>query len=306
MTEGPRANAWQAFWRDRPAGGRNPGCLPHDGGALATLQRTAWHGFAAALPANARTLDIGTGDGRVMHWMREVRGDLDCQGIDLSPTLPPAPPGTVSTGGIAMEHLPFPAAHFDAVTSQFALEYGDLPVAFAQVARVLRPGGSVGMLTHRADGPLLQHNLARKGAIAWAIEAKALPEAARLSLRALPPHAGAIPSAFGDAVAEAEASFGKQSPAFEIAEAIRQALARTASDGADAARGMIDRIEALAIGESGRIAALEQACRAIADEDALRETLRRVGLEQVAARPLSVAPGDGSFADFRHLVSRRG
>jgi len=49
------------------------------------------------------------------------------------------------------EAIPFKDAVFDAVLSRVALPYMDIPKAVAEIARVLRPGGAIWLVLHRAD-----------------------------------------------------------------------------------------------------------------------------------------------------------
>ena len=98
------AKAWGDFWANN-SGGDGSGCLPDRWAVIEQAQQSAWHGFIADLQEGARVLDLATGDGRVLRWMKEKRGDLSLTGIDLAPRLPPAPSGTETRGGIAMEDI---------------------------------------------------------------------------------------------------------------------------------------------------------------------------------------------------------
>ena len=112
-------DAWGEFWARQQAGSGG-GCLPDGWRGIDAVQRRAWQTFAETLPDHAAILDLATGDGRVMRWMLEARPDLHCSGVDLAPPRPPAKEGAKVHPGVAMEDLPFEAAAFDAVVSQFA------------------------------------------------------------------------------------------------------------------------------------------------------------------------------------------
>ena len=146
MVGQPKDDAWGDFWALNARGntrGKTGGCLPQRWAAIEQAQQSSWLGFIEALPEGARVLDLATGDGRVLGWMRAKRPDLDLTGIDLSPSLPPPPAGTRTMAGIPMEQLPFEDDHFHAVVSQFGFEYGDVSKVSAEIGRVLAPDGKV-------------------------------------------------------------------------------------------------------------------------------------------------------------------
>ena len=253
------AAAWSDFWAAN-AGATQGGCLPQRWAAIESAQRTAWRGFIANLPEGARLLDLATGDGRVLGWMRADRSDLALEGIDLAPDLPAAPEGTSTRGGVAMEALPFPDATFAAVVSQFGFEYGDVAKVAAEIARVLAPGGTIGLMVHRGDGPILEHNLARRAAIDWVLGEQKLAQVVVTALEAPnggPQVAAQVAAAVGIVGAR---KFGDESPAWEIPEALRRAVLLGTQAGDAAIRATIAEIEMRAANEIGRIASLERAC----------------------------------------------
>ncbi len=298
MTTGTHSAAWDAFWRGSAVPAGKPGCLPASGG-LAEVLSSVWRQFARALPARARVLDIGTGDGRVMGWMLAERADLQLEGIDLSQELPPPPAGTRSRGGVAMERLPAAAGAFDAIVGQFAFEYGDLAATAAEFARVLTGNGVIGLVTHRHDGPIFAQNLRRRQGIEWALFEAELPSMARRGLDHRAPGAPYPPAAIRDAPQRGAELFGARSAAWEIAEAIRLTLERGQAGPATDAAAAVREIEERAMGEIGRLTALEAACAKIADETALSTALNAAGLLQRERHPLDDGHGASAFADFR-------
>lgn len=271
------AAAWSDFWAAN-AGAPQGGCLPQRWAAIEEAQADAWRAFIAALPEGAKVLDLATGDGRVLGWMRAARGDLELTGIDLAPDLPAPPAGTTTRGGIAMESLPFGDGEFAAVVSQFGFEYGDVAKVAGEIARVLAPGGSVGLMVHRGDGPILEHNLARRAAIEWVLDEQRLGAILRQALDA--------PSGGPDVAAQVAAAigivganrFGQDSPGWEIPEAMRRAVLLGAEAGRDSILATVTQIEARAANEVGRIASLERACAVADQREALAAAFAAQGL----------------------------
>ena len=97
-------------------------------------------------PPDARLLDLGCGDGRVM---RAVAADgLKVVGVELVPALARTAlrNGPVVVGRLP-EELPFRTASFDGAYLVLVLEHvEDHQSVFESVARVVRPGGSLSLV----------------------------------------------------------------------------------------------------------------------------------------------------------------
>ncbi|MEP7351662.1 MAG: class I SAM-dependent methyltransferase [Acidobacteriota bacterium] len=102
------------------------------------------------IPAGARSiLDIGCGAGQTLlacaQADRKSFGvDYDFEALQLAHSL--RVPGCFSRA--SGEQLPFRSASFDFVYSRVALPYMKIPVALAEIARVLQPGGQVWFTLH--------------------------------------------------------------------------------------------------------------------------------------------------------------
>lgn len=292
------AKAWGDFWARNQGRGGDGGCLPEQWAGIGAVQKTTWVEFSNCLPQGAHVLDLATGDGRVMKWLLDTRRDLKLIGCDIAKTLPKHPKGTKVRAGVAMEDLPFADGQFGAAVSQFGFEYGDTETAAAESARVVKPGGFIGLMTHRKDGPILSHNLDRQVAIRWAITDQELIKKAKGSLQMRAMGGPPVPPLIAKAPAEGAAKFGDQSAAWEIAEAIRQTLVLGARDHPAGVAGTLDEIVRQAENEMGRIASLEAACENTASE-AFEAAIAKAGLEPLSVEAVCEPNSDRAFADLR-------
>lgn len=290
------AASWSDFWAHN-ARADSGGCLPQRWAVIEEAQRAAWRNFVAQQPQGARVLDLATGDGRVLRWMQSERADLQLIGVDLAPKLPAPPPGTQTRGGVAMEDLPFAAGEFNAVVSQFGFEYGDIPRTSAEIARVLAPGGTVGLMVHRGDGPILAHNLARRIAIEWVLREQKLAKTLVTALDA--PNGGpSVATQIASAIARLGAhKFGQDSPGWEIPEALHRAVIMGTRAGRDAVVATIREIEERAANEIGRIASLERACAAADRREAIVAAFQAKGLSNQSCSEVC-EPSGNAFASF--------
>jgi demethylmenaquinone methyltransferase/2-methoxy-6-polyprenyl-1,4-benzoquinol methylase len=130
---------------------------------LMTLGRDrAWRrytvGQALAAPPGSgqarRVLDVATGTGDLALEVLRQRPDAQVVGLDFVPEMLAlarekssrlvASPALLAGDAL---HLPFPGESFDAVVTGFALRnVTDIPAAFAEMARLTRPGGRVACL----------------------------------------------------------------------------------------------------------------------------------------------------------------
>jgi ubiquinone/menaquinone biosynthesis C-methylase UbiE len=161
-----KAAAWERHWRSGALSSLSAG----NRSAEPQEAQDAWVSFFALLPPNAALLDIATGNGVVAALAQGYARTAGCAfaitGIDQA-AIDPA--GSVTEhkellegvrfiGKVSAETLPFPAASFDAVTGQYALEYTEAAKTLAEVARVLKKGGRARFVLHAEQSVTIQFN----------------------------------------------------------------------------------------------------------------------------------------------------
>lgn len=149
--------AWDLFWKyDRLSSFGTGSGAGNYGEPIAA----GWRAFFAALPAGARILDLCTGNGAIAVIAVESGDRLKVTGADLAAVRPAA---FVTRGKSALskvrflantpaEQLPMADASFDAVVSQYGVEYSDMDLSLAEAARVLAPNGRMRLAMHAAEG----------------------------------------------------------------------------------------------------------------------------------------------------------
>ena len=115
---------------------------------------------AIAPQPGQRILDVATGTGMVARAVAQrgaIVTALDQSEAMLGVAMAHPHPGITFVQGEA-EHLPFDDATFDALTFTYLLRYVDDPAAtLAELARVVKPGGRIGMVEFRVpDNPALK------------------------------------------------------------------------------------------------------------------------------------------------------
>lgn len=123
----------------------------HHPGGLALTRRLA---SALGLRPGQRVLDVAAGPGATARLLADEYGAL-VDGIDLSPAVVARARSSAQRAGLShavrfhvgdAEQIPLPDSQFDAVVCECALcTFPDKPAAAAEIARVLRVGGRVGL-----------------------------------------------------------------------------------------------------------------------------------------------------------------
>ena len=114
--------------------------------------------FLVAPDSVERILDVGCGAGQELRPFLRSSRTLGV-GIDVSPEAGPAgrelfatdqPASRAEFLRAAAEHLPFSSSTFDVVICRLALPYTDNAAAIGEMARVVKPGGSLILKFHHA------------------------------------------------------------------------------------------------------------------------------------------------------------
>lgn len=162
----PQTSIWNDYWHfDRLSSFDDVGQTNYRNEVAAS-----WRAFFDSLPNGASILDLCTGNGAIAVMAAEAsrRGGKDFRIVavdaaDINPYLyvtkhrddlaaidfRPATP---------IENLPWPAASFDAVVSQYGIEYSDLTRSISELARVVAPTGKTRLCLHAAEGAVVQRS----------------------------------------------------------------------------------------------------------------------------------------------------
>lgn len=155
---------WSVFWQSDQL----QSCMPvYDADACEALY-SVWQGFFSSLADGAKILDLGTGNGSVAAQAVAVsktkKQAFSIHGVDLSAIAPHDYVASANEvlGGVrfyphmSMEELPFSDNYFDAVVSQYAIEYSEIERSIDEALRVLRSGGKFRFLLHTDEAVLKQ------------------------------------------------------------------------------------------------------------------------------------------------------
>lgn len=208
-------SSWDSYWQ-----GSSDTAAFASGGAQHPALAGFWQDFFTALrernPA-PRILDVAGGNGAVIRHALAVFGDsppaLTC--VDISAgaidTLAERFPGVTGIVSDARK-MPLASASFDAVTSQFGVEYAGV-AAISEAARLVDEGGRLGLLLHHRGGGIHAECTASLAAVQRMQRAAFLPKAIRVFEAGFAALRGGSRSTY-------EAAVQQMKPAFEAMEAI--------------------------------------------------------------------------------------
>ena len=164
-TPGDDARArWDAYWRH----GFLTSCADAFEGNYAGSIARHWDDTFRALPDGACVLDVCTGNGAVAalaaRHALERKVNFQIIGVDLA-TIEPAVALRDAPDLLAMidfrartpaDATGLPSESVDLVMGQYAIEYTPLEQTFAELARIVRPGGTLSLVLHDPDSVILR------------------------------------------------------------------------------------------------------------------------------------------------------
>lgn len=152
------ADPWSVYWQ----ADNLDSCVAIADKRDSELISEFWQGFARELKKGSTVLDLATGNGTVP--LSLLRGDdtLQITGIDkaaIDPNRYLSSPERLSNvrfmGGVDVCDLPFDPCSFEAVTSQFGIEYAPIAQAIDSTEKVLAPGGKLRFLLHHSGSAIV-------------------------------------------------------------------------------------------------------------------------------------------------------
>lgn len=158
---------WDEYWSN---GNIHSLSNAFNGNYKGTIEKY-WKDQFNELPANAKILDIGTGNGAVAFIAAEVSqqkqlnftikaidlAKIDPQGATKShPELSKYLSQIEFQGQVSADQTPFEDHYFDLIVGQYALEYTPLSSTMKELKRILKPSGQLNFIMHHTDSVVMQ------------------------------------------------------------------------------------------------------------------------------------------------------
>ncbi len=182
------ANPWSTYW----GSGVLHSCAGSFSGNYDGVLAQLWASFFRSLPEGARILDLASGNGPLAQLMLSSTpgSKRHCTCIDLAEVRPEwvaSLPETERSRILfrpqtAMEQLGPEDGPFDAVISQYGIEYGDWESMIEQLPLLLRPTGRIQFVCHSKLSTIVLAGQAEAQHLDWALKPLGLVDTARAML----------------------------------------------------------------------------------------------------------------------------
>lgn len=172
-------SGWSDYWQSDSAEGE---VFVNAKGEKHPALETFWRGVFESVPAGSRVIDVASGAGSIYAHLPDDHGlelhasDISVEALDALA----ARMAGVETHTCSSADMPFDDRSFDAVVSQFGIEYAGID-AFAEAARLVGDGGMLAALVHVADGYIDGNNRAQLEAAVEIQDSGFIDEAIKLT-----------------------------------------------------------------------------------------------------------------------------
>lgn len=177
--EGPAAKGWSDYWQHDSTGGE---VFVNAEGERHPALADYWQAVFADLAPRSEVVDLASGAGSIFahlpnsHTFKLSAVDIAAEALAvLSERIPGV--NTIVSG---LNKVPLDDQSFDAVVSQFGIEYAGLN-AFAEAARLVRPGGKLVALCHIENGYIDSNNQSQLSEAMVVRDSGFIPQALALS-----------------------------------------------------------------------------------------------------------------------------
>ena len=151
-------DAWSLYWQNN----HQESCITPCNETDSTILIDIWQNFALDLKPNFELLDLATGNGSVARRLISFNKHLKVTAVDQASIDPTKYvddnillDNIQFVADVNIEKLPFEQNIFDAVTSQFGLEYSNLSLSIPELVRVLKQAGRFLFIMHHADSEVV-------------------------------------------------------------------------------------------------------------------------------------------------------
>jgi len=155
---------WSLYW----AQDRLHSCVAANEDSDQAVLDDIWKIFAESLSKNARVLDLATGNGAVPSALLLAKPSLLIEAVDQADIDPakflknnPELTTVKFHANTDINKLPFKDKSFDAISSQFGIEYAGLSDASKSASKCLKPGGDLCFIIHHTDSSIIESSHAK-------------------------------------------------------------------------------------------------------------------------------------------------